>query len=63
MENLNNVSCSFSDLCTVGDLKKFIEENNIRDDATVKVSYESCCESEARSLYYDKDTNELIVME
>lgn len=48
---------------TVGDLKKFLTDSNIPDDAKLQMCYETCCESVPEMLYYDKKTKEFCIME
>ena len=48
---------------TVGDLKKFLIDTNIPDDAKLQICYEASCESDPQTLFYDKKKKEFCVME
>ena len=48
---------------TVEDLKTFLRENNVPDDAVLKMCYEDCCESIPSKLLHDRNTNEFVIIE
>ena len=48
---------------TVKDLKTFLRENNVPDDAVLKICYEDCCESVPSKLLHDRNTNEFVIIE
>lgn len=57
------VSTRDNDFFSVGDLKKFLIDNNVPDDAALQICYESCCDAFPSKLLYDVNTNELVVVE